>query len=650
MFLATLLALWAWAGVGVTQDAPVEVALRQGRISGASERAGWGRHLYSFRGIPYAEAPKGALRFRDPQAAGSWVGVRNGSFTPPVCPQVDATPGEGGEAVVKGEEDCLYLNVFTPRPFVSDLPVMVWLHGGAFLVGGAGEYAPLPLLTRDVVLVTLQYRLGTLGFLSTEDSVLPGNLGLKDQTMALRWVKDNIRDLGGDPDKVTLFGQGAGAASAHFQVLSQHAKGLFRRAILQSGNALTPWALRKDHKETAFIIGQVFNCSAANKTSNSSSAGGLNSTALLDCLRKLPFQQLTVIPSAFVTWLSTPQVMTPRVDGAFLRAHPASLLQSGIYNEVDLISGVTEVEAALPALATLSNPTLQKALFNDFASVAPATLGMEGEVDSSHLARKVFNAYLPGAQVNEGSVRSLAQLLSDGAYNVPNAEVLRLHCKRGRGRVFAYRLQHRGLFGATDLFNSSVGYMWVSNGDDLKYLFRGGLALNSTSNMTSRTTSRSTFSVLESKSDQRLSNIMVRLWTNFAATGYPTPDPFLGFMWAPACTPTIPYLSLTPAPTMFMDRNARTYAFWRSLPTLRNRILRRESFAPAPWKPSGTGQESFSGRFPSGVFELLFGRRGLSHRKYNKFVITVTTPGCQTSPSPLPLPRITRMILNTLFI
>ncbi|XP_069973879.1 acylcarnitine hydrolase-like [Penaeus vannamei] len=304
MPLASLLVLWAWACMGVAQDARVEVELRQGRISGASERAGWGGVWYGFRGIPYAQAPVGDLRFRDPRAAGSWAGVRNGSLAPPLCPQVDANPGEEGEAVVRGEEDCLYLNVFTPRPFASTLPVMVWIHGGAFLVGGAGEYGPLPLLTRDVVLVTLQYRLGTLGFLSTEDPALPGNLGLKDQTAALRWVRENIRDLGGDPDKVTVFGQGAGAASAHLQVLSPQAEGLFRRAILQSGNALSPWALRNDHRHTASVVGRVFNCSAAENTSTNnsslSSPVDLNSTALVDCLRKIPFQQLVVIPSAFV--------------------------------------------------------------------------------------------------------------------------------------------------------------------------------------------------------------------------------------------------------------------------------------------------------------------------------------------------------------
>ncbi|XP_069973877.1 neuroligin-2 [Penaeus vannamei] len=257
--------------------------------------------------------------------------------------------------------------------------------------------------------------------------------------------------------------------------------------------------------------------------------------------------------------------------------------------------------------ATLGNPHLKKALLDDFASVAPALLGFEGEEEALQLARTVFGAYLPGAQVNEGTLRGLAQLISDGAYNVPNAEVLRLHCKRGRGRVFAYRLQHRGLVGATDLFNSSVGYMWVGNGDDLKYLFRADLG----SNTTSRTTSRTTFPTLAAKVDQRLSSIMVRLWTNFASTGFPTPDPFLGFVWAPACSPTPPYLSLTPAPAMLQDGNARTYAFWRSLPTLRNHILHREPFSPAPWKPKWAGQGSSScGESPSGLFELLFGCRG----------------------------------------
>ncbi|XP_042866020.1 juvenile hormone esterase-like [Penaeus japonicus] len=498
--------LLSWAAVllcswrAQAQSEAVEVQLLQGRISGVREEAA-GRAFYSFKGIPYAQPPVGDLRFQDPIPAEAWEGVRDGSAVPPLCPQLTSVDGE---TAIAGQEDCLYLNVYTSRPYPSDMPVMVWLHGGAFLVGGSEEqYPAMPLLKRDVVLVTLQYRLGTLGFLSTEDAVLPGNLGLMDQTQALRWVRDNIRSLGGDPFRVTLFGQGAGAASAHMQVLSPHASGLFNRVILQSGTALSPWALRCDHKKNAAVIGEAFSCPGVNASSPE-----LNSTALLDCLRELPFEQLAAMPSAFVVWLNAPQVMTPRVDGSFLPAHPAHLLRDGLFNRVGLISGVNQQEGALPALATLESPSLKEALTENFSEVAPAILNIQDEENALYLARRAFNAYLPEYEVNEDTVGDFAKLLGDEAFRVPHREVVRLHSKAG-GHVYAYELKHRGLESLTDLFNTSVGDSWVSNGDDLQYLFNG-----------------TTFPPLRNLDDRRLSDLMVDiplppllLWTNFAATG-----------------------------------------------------------------------------------------------------------------------------------
>ncbi|XP_063607613.1 juvenile hormone esterase-like [Penaeus indicus] len=321
----------------------VEVHLQQGVIAGAQSEAGNGRVFYSFKTIPFAEPPVGDLRFRDPVPAGPWTGIRNGSIATPKGPQL-------GESVVEGEEDCLYLSVYTPRPYASDLPVMVWIHGGRFANGHGEVFGPLPLLTKDVVLVVIQYRLATLGFLSTEDSELPGNLGLKDQTMALLWVQNNIRDLGGDPGKVNLFGESAGGAAVHFHVLSPMSSGLFRRAILQSGTALCPWALREDHKQIATKVGLMFNCSGADGQQS------LNGSALVACLKNVSYQELVSVQKDVVSMKLLRQyhcddyiiiIMTPRVDGQFLPDFPATMLRKGWYNKVDIILGITKDEAVL---------------------------------------------------------------------------------------------------------------------------------------------------------------------------------------------------------------------------------------------------------------------------------------------------------------
>jgi carboxylesterase type B len=186
-----------------------------------------GRPLAAFMGIPYAQPPVANLRFSAPQPVSPWEGIRVTNQTSPVCLQLDAAQ----YFYVYGREDCLYLNVYTPKlPTRSSthpkLPVIVYIHGGAFLFGGGSDLGPSYLLDQDVILVTFNYRLGVLGFLSTGDETCPGNNGLKDQAMALRWVADNIEKFGGDKERITFMGQSAGATSVNLHLMSNQTKGL----------------------------------------------------------------------------------------------------------------------------------------------------------------------------------------------------------------------------------------------------------------------------------------------------------------------------------------------------------------------------------------------------------------------------------------
>lgn len=182
-----------------------------GQVQGIEERAGLlGDRYFSWKGIPYAQPPVGPLRFRAPVPHAGWTGIRDASEHGESC------PSDGWLSDKTGDEDCLFLNVYTTN-IIARRPVMVWIHGGSF-TGGSGDdstYGPDHLIGEDVVIVTINYRLGVLGFMSTGDRHAPGNYGLKDMQLALRWVRENILNFGGDPDNITVFGESAGSVAVH---------------------------------------------------------------------------------------------------------------------------------------------------------------------------------------------------------------------------------------------------------------------------------------------------------------------------------------------------------------------------------------------------------------------------------------------------
>ncbi|GMS90534.1 hypothetical protein PENTCL1PPCAC_12709, partial [Pristionchus entomophagus] len=202
----------------------------------------------AFQGIPFAAPPVGELRFKKPVPPARWEGVRettafsSRSIQQPINPQDYAMKGVPSE-------DSLYLNVFSPvwEAPKEGFPVMVFIHGGGFANGEASAYGDIGIcenvVTRGIVFVTMQYRLGYLGFLSTGDAVCPGNLGLWDQVEALKWIQLNIGAFGGDNNNVTLLGQSAGAASVDLLHLSPHSTGLFHKAICMAGTAECRWTM-----------------------------------------------------------------------------------------------------------------------------------------------------------------------------------------------------------------------------------------------------------------------------------------------------------------------------------------------------------------------------------------------------------------------
>merc|ERR1712106_154674 len=220
---------------GLDDSETETVQTRVGEIKGKRINTDGYSH-YTFFGIPYAQPPVGSLRFKAPLPVRPWTKSLEAFEKGPQCYQKNEfLPGVNADY----SEDCLHLNIYTEDLKTTAKPVMIWSHGGGFTLGSGNDYAPLDaLLEEGVIVVTINYRLGSLGFLTFGNDFVSGNMGLKDQALAIQWVKQNIQNFGGNPNKITIFGESAGAFSVHAQVLSPWNFGQIQGAIAQSGTML----------------------------------------------------------------------------------------------------------------------------------------------------------------------------------------------------------------------------------------------------------------------------------------------------------------------------------------------------------------------------------------------------------------------------
>ncbi|HEY0933580.1 MAG TPA: carboxylesterase family protein, partial [Trebonia sp.] len=317
-------------------SAEPEVSTAAGRVRGRAEHGN-----AVFRGIPFARPPVGALRFQAPELPAGWDGVREAAKFGPQCPQaaIPGGPGTPGAAVPPADSsgEWLTVNVWTPDPEARTLPVMVWIHGGAYMFGTGGPgYDGTPFASAEAVFVSCNYRLGVEGFAQIDG--VPANRGLLDVVAALRWVRENIGAFGGDPANVTVFGESAGAGVIAALLAMDSARGLFRRAIAQS------------------VPGTFFSAALATAvTEEIAAAAGLPATrAALSGAdpQRLVAAQVNVAGrmKEFLHWgalriSDTP--FSPVVDGEVLTRAPWRALVSGAAREVELLTGHNKEEYRL---------------------------------------------------------------------------------------------------------------------------------------------------------------------------------------------------------------------------------------------------------------------------------------------------------------
>jgi para-nitrobenzyl esterase len=458
------------------KKAPV-VRVESGQLSGTVSADG---KVCTFKGVPYARAPIGALRWRAPQSPESWSGVRQAIAFGPRCIQPDYPANSMAYFGPEEEsEDCLFLNIWTGSPERgAKRPVMVWFHGGAYWAGSGA----IPMYNGDglarcgVVLVTVNYRLGPLGFLvhpelTRESSTgATGNWGLLDQIAALRWVRDNIEAFGGDPNCVTIFGQSSGSTTVNSLMASPLARGLFHRGIGQSGGLVGPLGRPGGGfmmaLQAAERLAQGITASLGWKT--------------IDDLRAVTARDIQL------RWpTDRPSRCWVVVDGEMFPRDVYSIFASGDQNDVPLLTGANEDEGSAREPAS-DAATWKASLLNDY--------GKDGQL--------LFETYGGGENVDRMSRR----LGGHTTFNLMNWTWARLQARTGRSKVFTYHFNHAAPIPPDQAFAENVGRGFgVMHTTEIHYVF-------------------DTFSCRPwpwTEYDRALGETLRSYWVNFASSGDP---------------------------------------------------------------------------------------------------------------------------------
>jgi len=484
MLLLTLVAL-----LGSLQGLLAKVVELEGvgKVKGREEVARDGTRFYSFTGIPYAQPPIGQLRFKAPLPAEPWEGVKDATQYGSSCLQSFYYKPE----TVVGTEDCLFLNVHTKETRdTANKPVIVYIHGGFFKFGSIVDLSAKYILEQDVVFVAMQYRLGALGFLSTQDSTAPGNYGLQDQLLVLKWVQKHIHQFGGNKDLVTIMGHDAGGASAHYHLLSPRSEGLFKRVISLSGSALCWWANLPGHRSTADRLATKVDCPTDN-------SGGL-----IDCLREKPAKEILSKQLELFAWhpnkveaeplvIWSPRADIEAGDEAILPVSPQLAMEVGQMPPIPFLMSVQAQEGIWRATNYINQDDVMTELLKDFEEIAPHALGLTGQMadESSEGVIKQLKTHYLKALVDEKDleerlqkvVRKIVEMFGDSMFYYPIDRTLKLHGAKSHAKIWLmqFNYAHNHTLGRMDVRNpgkllrSQLPYLLrSSHSNELSMLFQ----------------------------------------------------------------------------------------------------------------------------------------------------------------------------------
>ncbi|CAH2089924.1 unnamed protein product [Euphydryas editha] len=479
--------LWTlWAGRLVRQPT-LPVRVHSGLLRGSV--AADGSHI-SYLGVPYASYEQ---RFQTSHPRPKWEGILEATEEHIRCSQ------RFTNSFISGQEDCLTLNIYTPLQSTDELrPVMLYIHGGGFRDGSGSPflYGPGYLVQHDVILVTFNYRLEILGFLCLGIKEAPGNAGLKDQVQALLWVQRNIKMFGGNPDKVTLFGESAGSAAVLYHMLSPLSKGLFQKAIMQSGSAISPWSFQFEPieiaKQLAKQMGQNLD----------------DPHQLYELFKSKTIKELlsTRIPRRDGDIVLSENIFVPCVENEipnekqFITDMPYNLISNETYNKVPLIIGYNDAEGYM-FVGKENATTISK--FNYYGAIPRDLIfpSDENKVKTAEDLKSLYNK----SEISDDILVRLSKFEGDSGIIYPVTLTTEMLAKTNTYPVYAYKFCYDGWMNVIKLLFRFWKYPGATHADDLFYMFKMKITLP-----------QSFFEV-------DIVNKITTMWTNFAKYGDPTP-------------------------------------------------------------------------------------------------------------------------------
>ncbi|KAF7273186.1 hypothetical protein GWI33_014105 [Rhynchophorus ferrugineus] len=534
----------------------VIVQTYDGKIRGISQQTRNGITYNSFLGVRYGKNPINELRFQPPIPVDPWDDVFDATTEKGICYQV--TLDSDLET-----EDCLLLNLYTPMDLSSNssasLPVMFFIHGGGFVEGsGILEWGVGPqfLVEYGVIMVAINYRLGPFGFLSTGDSVIPGNVGMKDQLMALQWVQRNIKYFGGDPEKVTIFGQSAGAASVSYLLLSPLSKGLFRAAILESGSALSPWAYQRNQVEISFQTAAVLNQEFAENR---------NSSDLLEYLQSISGKEIDVasaeltakIQNAGNLQISKGFFYTPVIeqqsDDAFLTNLQYESFANGLFNNVPVLIGFNAEESLF--MISDGFPAILEAYDSDTKLVVPFDMHI-GDLDVKQAVGDIIKQfYIPGQNFQDSL---LAGVKYHSNQDFDKSVIKQAELQAPYIPVYFYEFTYSGKMGNNPTHLDGSGA--VGHGEEQNYIFGRWYSDELPDN-----TDLSQFP----QADVNVHYRFMTLFTNFAKYLNPTPEQeeiLQNIIWPTVQTENFQYLQIDTDLSVNQGYpKSKMYSLWTNL-------------------------------------------------------------------------------------
>ncbi|CAG5026061.1 unnamed protein product [Parnassius apollo] len=527
MVVFSLSVIFSVFSVGVSAEETLLVTTKQGEVEGALSEYGF---YYEFLGIRYGVP----VKFRAPEEPPVFTGVYKADNREVLCPQF---PVPDPLASPSDNEDCLVLNIYVPSQLQNtSLPVIVFLHGGGFGVGSGSSvfYGPQYLVSHGVIVVTINYRLNAYGFLNLGISEAPGNAGLKDIRAALRWIKDNIPNFFGNPDNVTVFGEGSGGLAAIYLTMSESTKGLFHRIISESGTPFAPQSFDANPLNTAIKIAKTL---------------GVNTKDPYDLFELYSESSISKVEEAIGKQMNAQSVFLPTLEKVFddeepfLLDTPFNMLTTGkIANPVPMIIGLNTVEGLTCVLDynTISSQ-MDRIKNEDYSALDQKSLIVPSK-EKSEFRNILKDTYFVNTSTDEAVIGGIINLNTDFSYVGPMSLFCHLYANNSGLPVYTYIFNYLGNRNLGRIVTNST-LEATANRDELFYIFeleRLPLPMD--------------------ENDARMVTFMTMLWTNFAKFGLPTPDSSNG-EWVP-----YPYhLGIDLEPQYVTELTSERAYFWRSI-------------------------------------------------------------------------------------